>query len=157
MVQYKFLTPAGPLYIHVSDGILVGLFWKPNKSVTVKSLNQGNKDHKLIQNVVTQLDQYFKGQRKEFKIKLNPQGTEFQKKVWHEISQIPFGRTVTYAHIAHKIKSKAIRAIGTAIGKNPMSIVVPCHRVIRSDGSLGGYNGGLKAKTKLLSIEFSRT
>ncbi|CCG52068.1 Methylated-DNA--[protein]-cysteine S-methyltransferase [Flavobacterium indicum GPTSA100-9 = DSM 17447] len=103
---------------------------------------------------VTQLEEYFLGKRTHFDFKLNPSGTEFQKKVWKELLKIPFGKTVSYQEITNQLGDpKAIRAVANANGKNPLWIVVPCHRVIGSDGSLTGYAGGLWRKKWLLDHE----
>ncbi|MFD2563684.1 methylated-DNA--[protein]-cysteine S-methyltransferase [Aquimarina rubra] len=107
-----------------------------------------------LKEAVIQLQDYFEGKRNEFTIKLNPSGTDFQKKVWTELSKIPFGKTVTYLDIAKRLGDpKCIRAAASANGKNPLWIVVPCHRVIGSDGSLTGYAGGLWRKKWLLEHE----
>lgn len=101
-----------------------------------------------------QLKEYFEGQRKEFHLKLNPQGSSFQKRVWDELLNIPYGKTVSYLDLARKLgDTKSIRAAASANGKNPLWIVVPCHRVIGSDGSLVGYAGGLWRKKWLLEHE----
>ena len=101
-----------------------------------------------------QLDEYLRGERKEFEIPLDIQGTDFQKKVWRELLRIPYGETRSYKDIARALKDeKASRAVGTANGQNPLCIIVPCHRVIASNGSLSGYLGGLGMKKKLLSLE----
>jgi methylated-DNA-[protein]-cysteine S-methyltransferase len=103
---------------------------------------------------VTQLQDYFLGRRTEFTFKLNLQGTEFQKKVWQELLQIPYGKTCSYLELSKKLGDvKAIRAVASANGKNPLWIVVPCHRVIGTDGSLTGYAGGLWRKKWLLEHE----
>lgn len=107
-----------------------------------------------LSTVVTQLKEYFNGQRTDFDLILNPQGTEFQQKVWQELTKIPFGSTVTYLDMAKRLGDpKCIRAAATANGKNPLWIIVPCHRVIGSDGSLTGYAGGLWRKKWLLAHE----
>ncbi len=107
-----------------------------------------------LQQAVTQLQEYFEGRRTHFDLKLNPSGTEFQKKVWKELLKIPFGKTVSYLDIAKRLgDSKTIRAAASANGKNPLWIIVPCHRVIGSDGSLTGYAGGLWRKKWLLEHE----
>ena len=101
-----------------------------------------------------QLNDYFAGKRKSFSLKLDFQGTEFQKKVWAALLTIPFGETRSYGQIAKQIKNpKAVRAVGAANGKNPMSIIAPCHRVIGSSGKLTGFAGGLEAKARLLALE----
>ena len=103
---------------------------------------------------ILQLTEYFDGKRKNFSLKLNPEGTEFQKKVWKQLSKIPFGKKVSYQQIANELGDpKVIRAAASANGKNPLSIIVPCHRVIGSDGSLTGYAGGLHRKKWLLEFE----
>ena len=107
-----------------------------------------------LADAVLQLKEYFSGRRSEFQLKLNPAGTEFQKKVWKLLQEIPFGETVSYLEIAKRLGDpKSIRAAASANGKNPLWIVVPCHRVIGSDGSLTGYAGGLWRKKWLLEHE----
>lgn len=107
-----------------------------------------------LKEAVRQLNEYFDGKRTEFSFALNPQGTEFQQKVWQELLNIPFGKTVSYMDITKKLGDvKAIRAVASANGKNPLWIVVPCHRVIGTDGSLTGYAGGLWRKKWLLEHE----
>lgn len=109
---------------------------------------------KNLKNSVTQLNEYFEGKREEFTFKLNPKGTEFQQKVWQELLKIPFGKTMSYLDLSKKLGDvKAIRAVASANGKNPLWIVVPCHRVIGTDGSLTGYAGGLWRKKWLLDHE----
>ncbi len=103
---------------------------------------------------VAQLDQYFKGQRQEFSLKLAPSGSDFQKKVWQQLTKIPYGKTVSYLDIAKSIgQKKAVRAVGNANGRNKIVIIIPCHRVIGSRGQLTGYGGGLWRKEWLLKHE----
>ncbi len=107
-----------------------------------------------LQECTHQLQEYFNKKRKSFNFKLNPQGTTFQKKVWRELLKIPFGKTISYLDLSRKLGGiKAIRAVASANGKNPLWIIVPCHRVIGSDGSLIGYAGGLWRKEWLLQHE----
>ena len=107
-----------------------------------------------LKGVVSQLQEYFEGKRTEFTFKLNPKGTDFQQKVWQELLNIPFGKTISYLDLAKKLGDpKVIRAAASANGKNPLWIVVPCHRVIGADGSLTGYAGGLWRKKWLLEHE----
>jgi methylated-DNA-[protein]-cysteine S-methyltransferase len=107
-----------------------------------------------LQGAVQQLKDYFAGDRKSFDFKLNPAGTDFQKKVWEALLEIPFGKTMSYQELSVKLGDvKAIRAVAAANGRNPLWIVVPCHRVIGSDGSLTGYAGGLWRKKWLLEHE----
>ena len=109
---------------------------------------------KELQECVFQLQEYFEGQRNHFDFKINPQGTDFQQKVWRELLSIPFGKTMSYLDLSKKVGDvKAIRAVASANGRNPLWIVVPCHRVIGTDGSLTGYAGGLWRKKWLLEHE----
>jgi methylated-DNA-[protein]-cysteine S-methyltransferase len=108
-------------------------------------------------NVYPQLKEYFSGERKQFDLPLEIEGTEFQKRVWNELSKIPYGRTISYKDLAVRLgDEKVIRAAASANGANPLPVVIPCHRVIGSDGSLIGYGGGLEIKEKLLVLEGSR-
>ena len=107
-----------------------------------------------LKEATLQLQEYFEGKRKEFSFKLNPKGTDFQQRVWQELLKIPFGKTTSYLELSKQLGDvKAIRAVAAANGKNPLWIVVPCHRVIGSDGSLTGYAGGLWRKKWLLEHE----
>ncbi|GAA4761945.1 MULTISPECIES: methylated-DNA--[protein]-cysteine S-methyltransferase [Flavobacterium] len=128
------------------------------KGITVISvLSEGEVSKeipKVLQEAVNQLHDYFEGNRTDFTFKLNPKGTEFQQKVWQELLNIPFGKTMSYLDLSKKLGDvKAIRAVASANGKNPLWIVVPCHRVIGTDGSLTGYAGGLWRKQWLLEHE----
>ncbi|MGD1946462.1 MAG: methylated-DNA--[protein]-cysteine S-methyltransferase [Croceivirga sp.] len=108
----------------------------------------------VLEDAVYQLHEYFKGSRKEFQLHLNPQGTEFQKKVWNALLNIPYGKTTSYLALSKQLGDvKAIRAVAAANGKNPLWIIVPCHRVIGSNGDLVGYAGGLYRKKWLLNHE----
>lgn len=109
-----------------------------------------------IQNCITQLDEYFNGKRKKFNLAINPDGTEFQSTVWNLILKIPYGKTISYLELSKQFGDEnAIRAIASANGKNPIPIIIPCHRVIGNDGSLTGYAGGLLKKQWLLEHEGS--
>ncbi|MBK0369674.1 methylated-DNA--[protein]-cysteine S-methyltransferase [Flavobacterium agrisoli] len=108
----------------------------------------------VLQDAVSQLNDYFEGKRTDFDFKINPKGTDFQQKVWQALLEIPFGKTCSYLDLSKKLGDvKAIRAVASANGKNPLWIVVPCHRVIGTDGSLTGYAGGLWRKKWLLEYE----
>ncbi|MEO0527968.1 MAG: methylated-DNA--[protein]-cysteine S-methyltransferase [Bacteroidota bacterium] len=108
----------------------------------------------VMEDAVYQLQEYFEGRRQSFSLSLNPQGTDFQKKVWVALQEIPYGKTLSYLELSKKLGDvKAIRAVAAANGKNPLWIVIPCHRVIGSDGSLTGYAGGLHRKKWLLEHE----
>jgi methylated-DNA-[protein]-cysteine S-methyltransferase len=109
---------------------------------------------KELEQAVIQLQEYFEGKRTYFDLKINPKGTNFQRSVWHELINIPFGKTLSYMELSKKVGDvKAIRAVASANGKNPIWIVIPCHRVIGADGSLTGYAGGLGRKKWLLDLE----
>ena len=141
-------TPVGTLEIKGDiDGLAFVNFIDPEESES-KIISES------LQNTVQQLSEYFEGNRINFKLKLNPEGTFFQKKVWQQIKDIPFGKTASYQDIANQLGDpKAIRAAASANGKNPIAIIIPCHRVIGSDGSLIGYAGGLQRKKWLLEHE----
>ncbi|GAA4279347.1 methylated-DNA--[protein]-cysteine S-methyltransferase [Aquimarina mytili] len=150
MTQKAYLeTPLGIATISGDENGVVSV------SVTQQSTDKPSKEiHPYIQEACTQLKEYFDGKRTVFDLKLNPSGTEFQKKVWEELLHIPFGKTATYLDMAKKLGDpKCIRAAASANGKNPLWIIVPCHRVIGSDGSLTGYAGGLWRKKWLLDHE----
>lgn len=123
----------------------------------ISVLDSGDITAKVSENLeecIAQLQDYFSGNRNHFDFKINPQGTEFQQKVWQELLNIPFGKTMSYLDLSKKLGDvKAIRAVASANGKNPLWIVVPCHRVIGTDGSLTGYAGGLWRKKWLLEHE----
>lgn len=109
---------------------------------------------KAFKAIITQFDEYFLGKRKVFSLPLNPIGTKFQKSVWQELQKIPYGETTNYGELARRIGNpKASRAVGAANGKNPIAIIIPCHRVIGKDGSLTGFGGGLPVKEHLLELE----
>jgi methylated-DNA-[protein]-cysteine S-methyltransferase len=112
------------------------------------------KESPLIKQTINQLEEYFEGKRKSFDLPFEPKGTEFQKLVWNELLKIPYGETCSYGEIAKRIGNpKASRAIGMANNRNPISIIIPCHRVIGASGKLVGYGGGIDIKEKLLNLE----
>lgn len=108
----------------------------------------------ILQETENQLKKYFKGELKEFKISINPSGTEFQQSVWRELQLIPYGKTISYQGLANRLGDpKTIRATASANGQNPLAIIIPCHRVIGANGDMTGYAGGIHRKKKLLSLE----
>ena len=116
--------------------------------------NFNNSDIPILLETEKQLRQYFVGERQIFNIPLKPIGTNFQLSVWHELQEIPYGETISYQQLAERVgDKKKSRAVGNANGKNPIPIIVPCHRVIRKNGDLGGFGGGIKIKRKLLDLE----
>jgi len=143
-----FQSPIGKLTI-ISDGSFITTILFPKDDNTLPENENG-----IILDCFTQLDEYFKGERKFFDLPLNPKGTDFQKKVWGKVSSIPFGETKSYSEIASLLgNSKLNRAVGLANGANPIPIIIPCHRVIGSNGCLTGYAGGLEIKRYLLNHE----
>ncbi|AUM70562.1 methylated-DNA--[protein]-cysteine S-methyltransferase [Pseudomonas fluorescens] len=148
-------SPVGCLTLVAQDSCLAAILWendRPNRvPLGVMNEDQGSD---ILNRVEMQLQEYFAGTRDRFDIDLSFRGTEFQKKVWHALLTIPFGETRTYLDIAKQIGNPAaVRAVGAANGKNPISIIAPCHRVIGSSGALTGFAGGLKAKELLLTLE----
>lgn len=154
--QWKLNTTIGPLFLVASEKGLQEVLLEKSSTSFAKSLGGSDPAVKVLAKAVQQLEEYFEGKRQEFDLPFDVQGTPFQKKVWTELSRIPYGKTCSYGDVAKRIKqAKAMRAVGTANGKNPLCVVVPCHRVIAADGSLGGYSGGLDVKKKLLKLEGS--
>jgi methylated-DNA-[protein]-cysteine S-methyltransferase len=155
LYQTFYDSPVGRLVLIASDRGLRALLWQNEKHHQIR-LQKTIKDHShaILLQTGRQLDEYFSGQRKKFDVALDPQGTPFQLRVWETLRKIPFGKTLSYGEQAHLIgQPTAARAVGTANGKNPISIIVPCHRVIGKNGHLTGFGGGLVAKKKLLEIE----
>ena len=144
-------SPIGPLTLVASDRGLVALeFGKRKHADCAEQPNRLALYRK-------QLDEYFKRKREEFTLPLDIRGTDFQKRCWHELLKIPYGQTRSYRQIAEAVGNRnAVRAVGLANGQNPIAIIVPCHRVIASDGTLCGYGGGLNIKEELLRLEGAR-
>lgn len=148
--QRKIDSKIGPLYLVASSEFLYGVFWKDQKI----TFDEETKASKILDQTEKQITEYLNGKRNSFDLPLEMEGTEFQKRVWNELKKIPYGKTCSYKDIAKLLKdSNASRAVGTANGKNPISLIVPCHRVISSDGTMGGYAGGLPIKEMLLNLE----
>ncbi|MEG0341969.1 MAG: methylated-DNA--[protein]-cysteine S-methyltransferase [Acinetobacter sp.] len=151
-------SPVGVLKLVANDISLIAVLWEnetPNR-VRLAELIE-NKQHPILLETQKQLSEYFEGQRKIFDLPLNFEGTEFQQKVWQALLTIPFGETRSYKDIAEQIGNvKAVRAVGAANGKNPISIIAPCHRVVGANGKLVGFAGGLENKDVLLKLEFNK-
>lgn len=148
-------TPVGGLKLVAHDQALVAVLWENEnpERVCMATLVE-DKNHPVLLNTEKQLTEYFNHQRKVFDLSLDFQGTDFQKKVWQALLTIPFGETRSYKQIAEQIGNvKAVRAVGAANGKNPISIIAPCHRVVGANGKLVGFAGGLENKAILLKIE----
>jgi methylated-DNA-[protein]-cysteine S-methyltransferase len=153
-LQWKMKTDIGNIYLVASEEGLEKVYLSRERVPMALSLESNDIRVKILAQAVRELGEYFEGRRQTFEVKLAPKGTAFQKRVWTQLSKIPYGETCSYRDIAARIKNaKAVRAVGGANGKNPLCIIVPCHRVIAADGTLGGYSGGLHIKTKLLKLE----
>jgi len=156
---YKIVkSPVGALKLVGSDRGLAAVLWENDSPRRVRLNIVGeNKDHPVLVETERQLEEYFAGRRKRFSVRLDFAGTEFQNKVWRALLTIPFGETRSYVEIAKQLGNpKAMRAVGAANGKNPISIIAPCHRVIGATGKLTGFAGGLEAKAHLLELESGR-
>ena len=146
-------TPIGPLLI-AGDADRVDVISFPTGDRIREPSPDWEKDPAPFSGVAKQLDEYFAGQRTAFDMNLNPQGTEFQQKVWRALLDIPYGETISYGELARRIGNiKASRAVGAANGANPIPVVIPCHRVIGSNKALTGFGGGLDTKRFLLALE----
>lgn len=146
----KYVSPVADLYLVEEQGQLVEIAFHHLK----KKEEMEEKNTELLQEVKRQLEEYFSGRLQNFDLPLKPKGTDFQKQVWKALLTIPYGETKSYGDIAKQIgKEKAVRAVGGANHVNPISIVIPCHRVIGKNGNLTGYGGGLEVKEKLLELE----
>jgi methylated-DNA-[protein]-cysteine S-methyltransferase len=144
-------SPLGELLLTAEDGVLTGLFMPAEAR---RPPPGAERDDRGLASVRRQLEEYFAGRRRVFDVVVAPPGTTFQRRVWDELQRIEYGQTISYAELASRIgRPTAIRAAGAANGANPISILIPCHRVIGSDGSLTGYGGGLEAKRALLELE----
>lgn len=155
-LAYKVIeSPIGKLKLVSSDKGLVAILWENDspRRVRLSELVE-DKQHPVIVETERQLGEYFSGKRKAFSVALDMRGTRFQKDVWEALLAIPFGETRSYGQLAKQLGNpRATRAVGAANGRNPISIIVPCHRVIGSSGKLTGFAGGLETKVHLLSLE----
>lgn len=155
-LSYCYLaSPVGELKLVAHQTALVAVLWESDVPNRVKLANLvEDPNHPILQNTVKQLKEYFQGTRQSFDLPLAFAGTPFQQKVWQALLSIPFGETRSYKEIALQVGNvKAVRAVGAANGKNPISIIAPCHRVIGANGKLVGFAGGLDKKQILLNIE----
>jgi methylated-DNA-[protein]-cysteine S-methyltransferase len=149
-------SPLGPLTLIASDGALTGLYLdgRAPDGLGGGDTRHSEADDSVLDEAARQLAEYFDGDRQRFDLPLRMEGTPFQRKVWQALCDIPYGETTSYGQLADRIgQPTAARAVGLANGRNPVSIVVPCHRVVGSDGSLTGYGGGLGNKQRLLDLE----
>ncbi|SDP47313.1 methylated-DNA--[protein]-cysteine S-methyltransferase [Desulforhopalus singaporensis] len=146
-------SPIGTLLLVGSHGRLEQLHF-PNSIDKANPEQDAQEDDTPFARVILELDEYFAGKRRVFTIPLTLKGTEFQQQVWHELTKIGYGHTASYSDIARRLgKPKAYRAVGLANGRNPVPIIIPCHRIIGKDGSLAGFGGGVEIKKQLLDLE----
>lgn len=147
-------SPVGPLLLAASDDGLHAIEFNRSRHPVPRGRDWREGDHPLLREARRQLDEYFAGRRRAFELPLAPHGTGFQREVWHALATIPYGETLSYAQLAARVgRPRAMRAVGAANGRNPLPIVLPCHRVIGADGSLTGFGGGLDTKRFLLELE----
>ncbi|PCJ33178.1 MAG: glycosyltransferase [Gammaproteobacteria bacterium] len=151
----QYLSPIGPLYLLTDGKALIAVSWQHSRDkVKQHSADLVEAKHEILSQTREQLEQYFTGQRTQFDLPLAFAGTQFQQAAWHALLNIPYGQTRSYKQQAQSINNpKAMQAIGQANGRNPISIIVPCHRVIGQSGKLVGYAGGLENKMFLLDLE----
>jgi len=155
IVQTHYASPLGPMIVAATDRGLAGIWFEGQKHMPDSSGWTAQPRHPVLQRAVRQLEEYFSGARDGFDLPLDLQGgTPFQQSVWRALLAIPRGGTTSYGLLSQRIgQPAAARAVGAAVGRNPLSVVVPCHRVLGADGSLTGYAGGLERKTALLQLE----
>jgi methylated-DNA-[protein]-cysteine S-methyltransferase len=152
-------SPTGPLRLVASGKGLVAALWNAGDIVRIRTHDlKEDLEHALLLETERQLNAYFRKERKAFDLPLDLIGTDFQKKVWEALLDIPFGRTKSYGDLARQLGDlKAVRAVGGALNRNPVPIIVPCHRIIGASGGLVGFGGGLSNKTYLLELEDPKT
>ena len=156
MTQYaRIVTPLGTLFATAVGGALTGLYYEGGRHAPeISRAWVEDCTAAPLAECARQVAEYLEGKRRAFDLPLAPEGSEFQRRVWIEIARIPYGETLSYAQLARCAGAPgAARAAGAATGRNPLSIIVPCHRVVGTDGSLTGYAGGIERKTQLLEIE----
>ncbi len=156
MIEYARLeSPLGTLVAAARKQQLIGLWFEGQAHFDgVEADWREAPSSPVLSRCAKQLAEYFAGRRHQFDLPLAPEGTEFQRRVWEEIARVPFGETLSYAELARRCRRpKAARAAGAATGRNPLSVVVPCHRIVAADGGLTGYAGGVERKRRLLELE----
>ena len=150
-------SPINDLMLVAGDSALIGVYFVGRDHLPAASKKwKLNAQHPVLQQAARQLHEYFVGKRTEFSLPLRLAGTDFQQSVWREIALLPYGETISYSDLAKRASApQAIRAAGAATGRNPVSIIIPCHRVVGKNGTLGGFAGGLERKRHLLALENS--
>jgi len=147
-------SPVGGMLLAASEAGITGVYFIRQKHFPGRQGWTRNPDHRHLRRAKAQLEEYFAGRRKAFELALDPHGTDYQKAIWRAIATVGFGRTISYGELARKAGYPgAARAAGAATGRNPIGIIVPCHRIVGADGSLTGYAGGLAKKRALLALE----
>ena len=157
MLAYdQFETPHGTMFVTATPKGLAGVYFKGQKHFPKQRQWQRDARHPVLRLARRQLMDYFAGRRKRFDVALDPKGTVFQRRIWKAIAKVGFGKTLTYGELARRAKHPgSARAVGAATGRNPLGIIVPCHRILGANGSLTGYAGGLGRKRALLALEGS--
>ncbi len=156
-LQKKLQTPLGDIYIVASAQGLTQLSWEKH-SIPMMADSEKKPATLILNETEKQLYEYLAGERKVFELPIYVNGTDFQQQVWASLMRIPYGKTWSYKELAKSINNQnACRAVGTANGRNPLAIIIPCHRVINANGSLGGYSSGLPRKIALLTLEGAPT
>jgi methylated-DNA-[protein]-cysteine S-methyltransferase len=156
LTQYSVIqSPVGDLRLVTDGSALTGLYFAGRDHIPASSKHwKANATHPILQTAARQLQEYFAGRRTSFSIPLHLSGTAFQEKIWRAIARIPYGKTITYTELAQRAgAAQAVRAAGTTTGRNPLSIIIPCHRVVGKNGELHGFAGGLERKKRLLELE----
>ena len=155
MLAYDvYQSPQGPMLITATSKGLAGIYFKGQKHFPKKREWRRDARHPVLREARRELAEYFAGRRTRFDVPLDPQGTAFQRKVWKAIAKVAFGKTLSYGELAKRAGYPgSARAAGAATGRNPIGIIVPCHRIVGSNGSLTGYAGGLERKRALLALE----
>jgi methylated-DNA-[protein]-cysteine S-methyltransferase len=155
MLAYdQFETPHGTMLLTATDKGLAGVYFKGQKHFPKQRDWERNARHPVLKQARRELAEYFAGKRRRFDVALDPQGTPFQRAVWKQIARVAFGKKITYGELAQRAGYPgSARAAGAATGRNPLGVIVPCHRIVGSNGSLTGYAGGLARKRALLELE----
>ena len=154
LVSKHIPSPVGPLLLGADEEFLRLIWFSTPRHPLPRSVTLAHGDNAVLRETGAQLEAYFNGALQAFDLPLRPVGTAFQREVWSTLAEIPYGQTWSYGDVARRIgKPQAVRAVGAANGRNPIPIVLPCHRVIGADGSLTGFGGGLPAKQFLLTLE----
>ena len=155
MLDYdEYRSPQGTMLIAATPKGLAGVYFKGQKHFPKQRQWQRDARHPVLRQAKRELSEYFAGKRTRFSVALDPQGTDFQRSVWKQIARVEFGKTLTYGELARRAGHPgSARAAGAATGRNPLGVIVPCHRIMGADGSLTGYAGGLQRKRALLALE----